>query len=227
MAQTHELSIDAALQKVAVKKKSLLKSISEDIFCSVARGEDPKNQRLIVDGLAKTPEDLVNRIKADFQALEDGINYFIALKLAISRSNAKIEHDVEGPISICGRKLFANEVLLLREIIKEIHQQLLYQLKRQWDTSSRLFTKEQTNFEQEVEKSIQTIVGKDSNRKTTDGDFEQIRQLKRDLLSPVYIDPLEIQKVIDKYEKFIEEFELNQSTEIRKYNVNNNVTFVV
>lgn len=195
MLESRKISITEALCELKLYDSKITKAVT--------------NARYI--GATKKSSDKVGVIKRDtfeanaksgYQSVTDLISNRNKLKSAIVQSNAITE------VEVAGNKMTVAEAIERKSSI-EYDETLLIELKRQYATATDTVLKENKKVDTQVDKMLETFMGKDSDKKIGKDDQDSIVEPYRIKNEFELVDPLDLLTEIQKLENDIEEFKAN------------------
>lgn len=171
---------------------------------------NPSNENFRIDGM--TVQEFSAKASADYQAVTDIIKRVDAIKAAISKSNA------QTLINVGGTEMTVAEAIYQMKYGIKTKKALLNALELQLQIAQSELEKATTLSEQKLEKTIETLYG---NKEKTNINTDAIMEFKKKYgmeNQPVLIDPIEINKKINKLSLEIDQFELNVDSAIQVSN---------
>lgn len=193
-----KISITEALNELKLYDSKISKAIANAKLVGAAKKSLSKIG--VVD-----KDDFVERAKASYQSVVALIENRNALKSAIVKSNAVTE------VEIAGKKMTVAEAIERKNSI-EYDSDLLNEMRKQYASASDTVNKENKKVDAKVDELIQTLVGKDSDKKISKEDQEAVEKPYRDKNEFELIDPIEIYDKIIKLESDIDAFNSNVNT---------------
>lgn len=188
MSDTRKISITEALNELKLYDSKITKAISNAKLTGATKKSATK-----VGVVSK--DEFVERAKASYQSVTDLIANRNALKSAIVKSNAITE------VTINGKTMTVAEAIERKNSI-EYDENLLLEMKRQYATDTMTVDKENKKVDAKVDDLIQTLVGKDSDKKISKEDQENIERPYREKNEFEFIDPIGIfDKMLDLEEE--------------------------
>lgn len=161
-----------------------------------------------------TKEDFINDAKSAMDSINALIDRRERIKSAIVESNATTMVD------ICGETFSVAKVIDLKNSIlyKKV---LLRKMKDEFDKAKVTVNRKNEDMELRIDEIINTVYGKENKNKSEN--FDSIVTPYREREEYSLVDPVNIEKVIEELEKYIEEFE---STVDSKLQVSNCITTI-
>ena len=102
-------------------------------------------------------------------------------------------------------------------------QLLLRAMKEQWASATAQMTRENNKVDTQVDKMLETFLGKDSDKKVSESDLSAISDPYRAKNEWELIDPLDLYNEIQELEKEIDEFLADVDTRL---SISNSVTYI-
>lgn len=149
-----------------------------------------------------TKEDFKEKAKASYQSIVDLIENRNALKSAIVKSNAVTE------VEIAGKKMTVAEAIERKNSIS-YDEDFLSMMKVQYVSATTTVDKENKKVDTKVDELIQTLVGKDSDKKIDKDAISAIETPYRSKNEFEFIDPIGVYDTMLKLESEIEDFKSN------------------
>lgn len=142
---------------------------------------------------------------ANYQSVNDLISNRNKLKAAIVQSNAVTN------VVINGNTMTVAEAIERKTNI-EYEQNLLNVLKQQYYMASETVLRENKKVDEQVTKLLETLIGKDSDKKINKDDQEAIEKPYREKNEFELVDSIGLLKEIEKLESSIDGFNSNVNT---------------
>lgn len=193
-----KISITEALNELKLYDSKINKAISAGRFTGASKKSSDK-----VGAIKK--EDFEEKAKASYQSVTDLIKNRNTLKSAIVKSNAVTE------VTINGKTMTVAEAIERKNSI-DYEVCLLNEMKRQYVTATDTVNKENKKVDNKVDELIQTLVGKDSDKKVDKDAIEAIESPYRLKNEWELIDPIKIFDEMLKLEEEIDGFKTNCDT---------------
>ena len=162
-----KISITEALNELKLYDSKISKAIGNAKLVGAAKKSSNKV------GVV-TKETFIEKSKTSYQSITDLIENRNALKSAIVKSNATTE------VEIAGKKMTVAEAIERKNSI-QYEVDFLTEMKRQYAVSTDTVNKENKKVDSKVDELLQTLVGKDSDKKISKEDQENIEKPYRDL----------------------------------------------
>lgn len=195
-----KISITEALNELKLYDSKITKAITN----AKLAGATKKSSNMI--GVVKK-EEFIEKAKASYQSVTDLIANRNALKSAIVKSNAITE------VTINGKTMTVAEAIERKNSI-EYDEQLLNAMKIQYVTATSSVDKENKKVDTKVDELIQTLVGKDSDKKIEKDAIEAIEKPYREKNEWEIVDPIKIFDEMLKLEAEIDGFNSEVDTRL-------------
>lgn len=204
-----KISITEALNELKLYDSKINKAIANAKLAGATKKSSDKV------GVVKKDE-FEERAKASYQSVTDLIANRNALKSAIVKSNAVTE------VTINGKVMTVAEAIERKNSI-DYDEQLLNTMKAQYVNATSSVDKENKKVDTKVDELIQTLVGKDSDKKIEKDAIEAIEKPYREKNEWELVDPIKIFDEMLKLEAEIDGFQSNCDTSLA---VANATTFI-
>lgn len=204
-----KISITEALNELKLYDAKINKAISNAELIGAAK------KSLDKVGVVKK-DTFIEKAKSSYQSATDLIANRNALKSAIVKSNAITE------VTVNGKTMTVAEVIERKNSI-DYEITLLNEMKRQYVKATDTVTKENKRVDNKVDELIQTLVGKDTDKKIDKDAIENIEAPYRAKNEYELVDPIGLSDKIAELESDISGFESNCDTTLA---VANATTFV-
>lgn len=204
-----KISITEALNELKLYDSKINKAISNAELIGAAK------KSLDKVGVVKK-DTFIEKAKSSYQSVTDLIANRNALKSAIVKSNAITE------VTVNGKTMTVAEVIERKNSI-DYEIALLNEMKRQYVKATDTVTKENKKVDNKVDELIQTLVGKDTDKKIDKDAIENIEAPYRAKNEYELVDPIGLSDKIVELESDISGFESNCDTTLA---VANATTFV-
>lgn len=204
-----KISITEALNELKLYDAKINKAISNAELIGAAK------KSLDKVGVVKK-DTFFEKAKSSYQSVTDLIANRNALKSAIVKSNAITE------VTVNGKTMTVAEVIERKNSI-DYEIALLNEMKRQYVKATDTVTKENKKVDNKVDELIQTLVGKDTDKKIDKDAIENIEAPYRAKNEYELVDPIGLSDKIVELESDIFGFESNCDTTLA---VANATTFV-
>lgn len=204
-----KISITEALNELKLYDAKINKAISNAELIGAAK------KSLDKVGVIKK-DTFIEKAKSSYQSVTDLIANRNALKSAIVKSNAITE------VTVNGKTMTVAEVIERKNSI-DYEIALLNEMKRQYVKATDTVTKENKKVDNKVDELIQTLVGKDTDKKIDKDAIENIEAPYRAKNEYELVDPIGLSDKIVELESDIFGFESNCDTTLA---VANATTFV-
>lgn len=195
-----KISITEALNELKLYDSKITKAITNAKLAGATKKSSDKI------GVVKK-EEFIERAKASYQSVTDLIANRNSLKSAIVKSNAITE------VTINGKTMTVAEAIERKNSI-EYDEQLLNAMKTQYVTATSSVDKENKKVDTKVDELIQTLVGKDSDKKIEKDAIEAIEKPYREKNEWELVDPIKIFDEMLKLEAEIDGFNNEVDTRI-------------
>lgn len=197
---SRQISITEALNELKLYDSKITKAISGCECVGAAKKSSDKVGLML-------KSNFVDRAKSGYQSVTDLIANRNKIKSAIVQSNAVTMIEVAGvPMTVAAA--------IERKSSIEYDKNLLYSLKRQLAAASSTVLKENTRVDTQVDKMLETFMGKDSDKRPSKEDQAAIVEPYREKNEWELVDPLDITKVIEELETGIDAFEAEVDTRL-------------
>lgn len=190
-----ELSITRALQTLKLLDEKINKAMNSITFIEVKKN----NIQKVANGMF-TVDEYNEKVKSTFQSVNDLIEQRKKIKSLIVKSNA------ENFVEIAGMPYIVADAIERKNSI-EYEKELLKILKQNFNKATQKLEVANTQLESANQKLIETLVGSDKSNKDLVKSTEEVAKNQWENNKMVYVDPLNIKKIIDKMENDIIEFE--------------------
>ncbi|WP_341323381.1 hypothetical protein NSQ62_07875 [Solibacillus sp. FSL H8-0523] len=184
------LSIAGALVELKLLDKRIEKATNNALFVSIKQGKD-------VPKLFKNIDEVNATIKASQQSVTDLIKRRNVIKSAIVVSNATTG------VTIAGETMTVAEAIERKNSI-EYDKALLFSYQRQLAASIKLVDKHNLDVMQRADMMVQTFLGNDKSKAS---EAESLRSNFLESHSASLVDPIDIKKIINNLELYIDNFE--------------------
>lgn len=195
-----KISITEALNELKLYDSKITKAITNAKLLGATKKSSDKI------GVVKK-EEFIERAKASYQSVTDLIANRNALKSSIVKSNAITE------ITINGKTMTVAEAIERKNSI-EYDEQLLNAMKTQYVADTSSVDKENKKVDTKVDELIQTLVGKDSDKKIEKDAIEAIEKPYREKNEWELVDPIKIFDEMLKLEAEIDGFNSEVDTRL-------------
>lgn len=198
MSEVKRISITEALNKLKLYDAKISKAINSHKYVGAAK----KSSNMLG---VQTKEVFNNNAKAGYQSVTDLIKNRNKLKSLIVQSNAITEVTIN------------NKVMTVAEAIERKNSiqyeiDLLNTLKLQYATATSTVNAENKKVDTQIDKLLETFVGKDTDKKATKEDQAAITEPYREKNEFELVDPLNIYDEIQKLEEEIDGFNSSVNT---------------
>ena len=209
MADKRRISITEALTELKLYDSKINKAISSAVFV----GAKKKSSDAV--GFMKVSS-FNDNARSGYQSVMDLIQNRNNLKKAIVQSNAVTT------VEIAGVTYTVAEAIEKKSSISYL-ENLLYSMKEQWNKAVTTVDKENKRVDQQVDKMLETFVGKDSEKKISDNDFAAISNPYRDKNEFELVNPLDLYTKIQTLEADIDAFRADVDVRL---SISNSVTYI-
>lgn len=209
MADTRKISITEALTELKLYDQKINKALSSASFVGSKKKSSDK-----VDNFKL--ENFEANAKASYQSVSDLIENRARLKSAIVQSNAMTI------VEIAGKKYTVAEAIERKNSI-EYDKMLLRTMKSQWGEANIKVEKENNRVDTQVDKMLETFLGKDSEKKVSEADLNAISEPYRAKNEWELVDPLNLFAKIQAMEADIDAFEADVDVRL---SISNSVTYI-
>ena len=209
MADTRRISITEALMELKLYDQKINKALSNVDFIGCKKKSSDKV------GSFKT-ENFVANAKAEYQSVSDLIENRHKLKKAIVDSNANTI------VEIGGKKYTVAAAIEYKTSIM-YDKMLLQTMKSQWATATNNVEKENKRVDTQVDKMLETFLGKDSEKKVSEADLNAISEPYRAKNEWELVNPLNLYAKIQAMDADIDAFEADVDVRL---SISNSVTYI-
>ena len=209
MADTRRISITEALVELKLYDQKINKALSNVDFIGCKKKSADKV------GSFKT-ENFVANAKAEYQSVSDLIENRHKLKKAIVDSNANTI------VEIGGKKYTVAAAIEYKTSIM-YDKMKLQTMKSQWNAATNRIQKENNHVDAQVDKMLETFLGKDSEKKVSEADLSAISDPYRAKNEWELVDPLNLYAEIQTLEAKIDAFEAEVDVRL---SISNSVTYI-
>lgn len=209
MADTRRISITEALVELKLYDQKINKALSNVDFIGCKKKSADKV------GSFKT-ENFVANVKAEYQSVSDLIENRHKLKKAIVDSNANTI------VEIGGKKYTVAAAIEYKTSIM-YDKMKLQTMKSQWNAATNRIQKENNHVDAQVDKMLETFLGKDSEKKVSEADLSAISDPYRAKNEWELVDPLNLYAEIQALEAKIDAFEAEVDVRL---SISNSVTYI-
>lgn len=209
MADTKKISITEALTELKLYDQKINKVLcSADFIGCKKKSSDRVNSFKL--------ENFEANAKASYQSVSDLIENRARLKSAIVQSNAATM------VEIAGKKYTVAEAIERKNSIA-YDKMLLQAMKSQWAAATNNVEKENKRVDTQVDKMLETFLGKDSEKKVSEADLNAISEPYRAKNEWELVDPLNLFAKIQAMEADIDAFEADVDVRL---SISNSVTYI-
>ncbi len=198
MSDVKRISITEALNELKLYDAKITKAIRQNTYVGAAK----KSSNLLG---VQTKEVFNENAKAGYQSVTDLIKNRNKLKSLIVQSNATTTVDINGK-TMTVAEAFERKNSIQYDI------DLLNTLKSQYSSASATVMNENRKVDMQIDKLLETFVGKDTDKKATKEDQAAITDPYREKNEFELVDPLKIYDEIQKLEAEIDGFNSNVNT---------------
>lgn len=198
MSEVKRISITEALNKLKLYDAKISKAINSHKYVGAAK----KSSNMLG---VQTKEVFNNNAKAGYQSVTDLIKNRNKLKSLIVQSNAITE------VTINDKVMTVAEAIERKNSI-QYEIDLLNTLKLQYATATSTVNAENKKVDTQIDKLLETFVGKDTDKKATKEDQAAITEPYREKNEFELVDPLNIYDEIQKLEAEIDGFNSSVNT---------------
>jgi len=209
MADTRRISITEALTELKLYDSKITKALCSSVFIG---GKKKSSDKV---GNFKT-DNFVELAKSSYQSVKDLIANRAKIKSAVVQSNAVTTVEIAG------------ETYTVAEAIERKNsicydKALLGEMKSQYAKITDMVTKENNRVDAQVDKMLETFLGKDSEKKVSETDLSTISDPYRAKNEWELIDPLGLYEKIQTLESAIDAFEADVDVRL---SISNSVTYI-
>lgn len=191
---TEKISITRALRELKLLDDRINKTIQETPFLDVFQGRRKDFAMMS----KKTVSEFDEMVKSKYQSIKDLIDRRKKIKQAIMVSNAKTD------VKIAGETYLVIEAIEKKQSIK-YEKQLLQSLKQDREHVKKEVDKNTSTLNQQIETMINNSLG--SDKKVDKDTYSQIANPVLEANEVKILDPIKIDREIEKLEKQIDDFE--------------------
>jgi len=198
MSEVKRISITEALNKLKLYDAKISKAINSHKYVGAAK----KSSNMLG---VQTKEVFNSKAEAGYQSVTDLIKNRNKLKSLIVQSNAITE------VTINDKVMTVAEAIERKNSI-QYEIDLLNTLKLQYATATSTVNAENKKVDTQIDKLLETFVGKDTDKKATKEDQAAITEPYREKNEFELVDPLNIYDEIQKLEAEIDGFNSSVNT---------------
>ena len=209
MADTRRISITEALKELNNYDDRIKKALLRSNFIGAKKKSSDKV------GVFKR-ETFESNAKKEYQSVSDLIANRRKIKSAIVQSNATTK------VEIGGHTYTVAEAIEYKNSI-EYNKLLLDAMKEQWQDATYEADKQNKKVDAQIDKLLETFLGKDSEKKVSETDLSTISDPYREKNEYELVDPLGLYELIQKLEDEINVFESEVDVRL---SVSNSVTYI-
>lgn len=197
----HEMTVHEALSKLKVLNKRI--DVRKTWLLVTKANEKKVNGQDI--------NDVKENISSDYQSTVDLIRERNALKKAVNKYNA------ETSISINGEQMTVAEAIYMKDFGINSYRDLLYSLQCAYSNAVNIITeKNGKELDDRAEKFVSATFG--SKDKVSADEVDKAMRTFRENNIAIIVDPIGIQKEIDKLQKYVDGFESSVDSAIQVAN---------
>ena len=209
MADTRRISITEALNELNNYDGRIKKALSRSNFIGAKKKSSDKV------GVFKK-ETFESNAKKEYQSVSDLIANRRKIKSAIVQSNATTKVEIgDHTYTVAEAIEYKNSI--------EYNKLLLDTLKEQWQDATYEVDKQNKKVDAQIDKLLETFLGKDSEKKVSETDLSTISDPYREKNEYELVDPLDSYELIQKLEDEINAFESEVDVRL---SVSNSVTYI-
>lgn len=209
MADTRRISITEALVELKLYDSKIHKALRDIKFVGAKKKS--------ADKVGAFKEDnFVANAKSGYQSLIDLRANRDKIKEAIVQSNATTKVEIAG-------KTYTVAQAIERKNSIEYDKLMLTVMKEQWADATNTVDKENKKVDLQVDKMLETFLGKDSEKKVSETDLSTISDPYRAKNEWELVDPLGLYQKIQDLEAQIDAFEAEVDVRL---SVSNSVTYI-
>lgn len=209
MADTRRISITEALKELKLYDQKITKAISSASFIGAKKKSDDKV------GAFKA-ETFIKNAKSGYQSVTDLIMNRAKIKAAVVQSNAVTK------VEIAGETYTVAEAIERKSSI-QYDKYLLTGMKSAWKAATDKVARENARVDLQVDKMLETFLGKDSDKKVSESDLSAISDPYREKNEMELVDPLDLYSKITELEDRIDAFEADVDVRL---SISNSVTYI-
>ena len=209
MADTRRISITEALKELKLYNDKIDKALSCSTFIRAKKKSSDKV------GVFKQ-DTFESNAKKEYQSISDLISNRAKIKSAIVQSNATTN------VEIGGHTYTVAEAIERKGSI-QYDKELLFEMKSQWQKATSEVEKENRKVDAQIDKMLESFLGKDSEKKVSETDLSTISDQYREKNEYELVDPLGLYELIQKLEADIDAFETDVDVRL---SVSNSVTYI-
>ena len=209
MADTRRISITEALVELKLYDSKIQKALRGVKFVGAKKKSSDKVG-------AFKEDNFVANAKSGYQSLIDLRANRDKIKEAIVQSNATTKVEIAG-------KTYTVAQAIERKSSIEYDKLMLMQMKEQWADATNTVDKENKKVDLQVDKMLETFLGKDSEKKVSETDLSTISDPYRAKNEWELVDPLGLYQKIQDLEAQIDAFEAEVDVRL---SVSNSVTYI-
>ena len=204
-----KISITEGLNELKLFDARINKAIAGAQFCGTSKKSTQKVGHM-------DREEFEKRAKASYQSVTDLIANRNELKSLIVKSNAIT------PVEVSGKTMTVAEAIERKNSIK-YEKALLNVMKAQYATAITTVNRENKKVDEKVDELLITLAGKDSDRKITKEEQENLTKPYREKNEWEFVDPV---KMLDEMQNLEEEIDAFEAEVDSKLSIINATTFV-
>lgn len=189
-----KILVTQALNELKTLDDRITRAISKASFVTTAKTVEKKVTP------AKSKEDFIEEAKSSFDSITALIKRRELIKAAVVQSNAITEVD------ICGQKMSVAKAIDLKSSMM-YEKNWLNIMQSQLNRSVSEMNRKNSDMENRLENLITQNFAKESKTSIKPDDYEAIAKPYREANEYSLVDPLNIEKLIEDKQKYIEEFE--------------------
>lgn len=209
MADTRRISITEALVELKLYDAKIDKAINNSVFVGAKKKSSDKVGVM-------NESNFIAKAAADYQSIMDLKKNKRNLKSAVVQSNANTTVEIGGSVYTVAAAI---------EYKKDIENDkyLLQVMKEQWNKAVNTVARENLKVEAQVDKMLETFLGKDSDKKVNETDLSAISDPYREKNEYELVDPIDLYSKIEKLENLIDTFLAEVDVRL---SVSNSVTYI-
>ena len=210
MSEKRIISITEALKELKLYESKITKAIGQNTFVGAKKKSADRVGVVATDRFCELA-------KSGYQSINDLIENRDKIKAAIVQSNAITTVEINGVEYTVAQAIeFKNSSIRYKKL-------LLSALKEQYAEAVEIMTRENVRVDRQVDKMLETFVGKDSDKKINETDMAAISEPYRAKNEYEIVDPISIRGEIDRLEAEIDGFEAEVDV---KLSISNSITHI-
>ena len=204
-----KISVTEALVELKLYDSKINKAIASTPYIGAAKKSSDKVG-------AVTKDAFISASKSGYQSIQDLIKNRALIKSAIVQSNANTNVEIGGKTYTVAEAIEKKNSIVYDEY-------LLQAMKEAWSKATNAVGKENLKVDNTVDTMLNTFLGKDSEKKVSEGDLAAISDPYREKNEWALVDPLDLYGEITRLDNEIAAFKAEVDV---KLSVSNSVTYI-